>query len=68
MKINGKSLAWAMILFAFFLSFVFVETDVVDKVTSEPPTLHSIFSLIVYFGLWFLVTWRFVKNMEEAFE
>ncbi len=66
MKINGNRLAWAMIHFSFFLTFVFVDLGL--EISPTDPFTEVFGKLIFYGGLWFFFGWRFIKNMEEAFK
>jgi len=65
MKIQGRYLAWALIHFSFFLTFVFVESDIINF---KEPFMEVIGKTIIYLGFWGFFGWRFIVNMGEAFQ
>jgi hypothetical protein len=64
MKINGKNLAWAIIQLVLFISFLFADTEIDFK----GEFFSTLWQLVIYFGILFILCWRFIKNMEESFK
>ncbi len=65
MNINGKSLAWALIHFSFFLSMIF--GDIPKEMIMPGDFWRSLTNLVFYLTLFFFFGWRFIVNMEESF-
>lgn len=65
MKIIGYKLAWAMIYFSLFLSFIY---SVEYPINFTSPTISDFLTFLVALGLFLFFGWRFIKNMEDAFQ